>query len=95
MRQIQVALAPFLRGKEKRRVTKNENTASGPIGYRAVEGKAARYCEAADAILGDDWPGNGVRAHLDDRARVLYHRLPIDPSCDMRAHPLGRSTLIE
>lgn len=42
--------------------------ASGPIGYHAVEGKAARYCEATDGIL-EDWPGNGVRAHLDDRAR--------------------------
>jgi len=64
------------------------------IEYCAVRVKAARYCEAADGIFGD-WPGNVVRAHLDGRARYLYHRLLIDPWRDTRAYPPGRSTLIE
>lgn len=48
------------------------------IEYCAAQVKAVRYCEAADGISGD-CPGNVVRAHLDGRARCLYHRLPIDP----------------
>lgn len=77
------------KGREER-----ERSAARPIEYRAARVKAARYCEAVDGISGD-CPGNVVRAHLDGRARCLYHRLPIDPWRDTRAHPPGRSTLIE